>query len=277
MLLKLTYRNHLGEILEMGDGKGVFVNSHDLRDYKWNYNTIGDHIRSFNRRGVTNKTLPIIIVAPTESEALRLKNLLFTIAETDILSNVRGEILLDGYSYQCNIFGSKFSDWHHDKKLLTVSLSTVSDANVWTKELSSVVFSSEESDSEINSKKYNYGYSYGYRNPNFSQKFYNNSGIPLQFKITIDGECENPSISIGGHIYGVAVGVAKDEKLVINSIEQTVYKIGADGSKINCFDERETNSYIFEPIKQGESSVTWSGISSFTLTPIIERSTPEWL
>lgn len=97
-----------------------------------------------------------------------------------------------------------------------------------------------------------------------------------EFRLLIYGEAANPSISIGGHTYAINGHVAAGETLLIDSIKKTITLTTATGSKINWYDKRNRDSYIFEPIPAGQNAVIWSGDFGFDLTVIEKRSEPKW-
>lgn len=96
------------------------------------------------------------------------------------------------------------------------------------------------------------------------------------FRILIYGAVINPTVTIGGHAYTVNGAVGEGETLTIDSMTKTITLTTANGTKINYFDKRDRQNYIFQPIQPGQNAVTWSGDFGFELTVIEERSEPKW-
>lgn len=96
------------------------------------------------------------------------------------------------------------------------------------------------------------------------------------FRLLIYGAVTNPTIIIGGHSYTVNGAVGEGETLTIDSMAKTITLTTASGAKINYFDKRDRQNYIFQPIQPGQNAVTWSGDFGFELTVIEERSEPKW-
>ena len=92
----------------------------------------------------------------------------------------------------------------------------------------------------------------------------------------IYGTVENPSVTIGANTYTVNAKVGAGETLLVDSLAKTITLVNAYGQKINCFDKRSRESYIFEPIPSGMNTVSWSGNFKFELTVIEKRSEPRW-
>ena len=79
MLEKMTYRNHMNEEIDFGTN-GIFVNSNDLHDFAWNYQSKNNRISSFEM-GIVKKTIPVVIQCANEEEGIRIKNKLFEYAK----------------------------------------------------------------------------------------------------------------------------------------------------------------------------------------------------
>lgn len=132
MLEKLKYISSRKEEIAFGEN-GIFVNYNDLRDYDWSFEAVNNKISSFTK-GITEKTLPVIIKAGSEEEGLRIKNELFEIAEKDLLTHSHGKIVIGDYYLKCFIKGSKKSNYLIDKGYLETELKIVTDFPMWTKE-----------------------------------------------------------------------------------------------------------------------------------------------
>ena len=102
MLDVFKYENHLGEVIQFGEN-GVFANSNDLRDYSWQYDSDKNKIENF-RKGVVNKTIPIVIVAPTEEEGVEVRNKIFEVFEKDVVAEIPGKIIIGEYYMNAYIY-----------------------------------------------------------------------------------------------------------------------------------------------------------------------------
>ena len=103
----------------------------------------------------------------------------------------------------------------------------------------------------------------------------NTDFIETNFRMVIYGACENPEVIIAGHKYQVNVSIAENEYLTIDSVEKTIVLTHTDGTRENCFNSRNRDSYIFEKIPSGVSGVS-SGHFKFDVTLLEERSEPRW-
>lgn len=121
-----------------------------------------------------------------------------------------------------------------------------------------------------------YDYKYDYALPLKGQDITCNSVGENAFQIRIYGEAVNPSIIIGDHTYTINGTIGSGEILLIDSLARTITLTKADLQKVNFFDKRSRESYIFQPIPSGTQPVRWSGNFGFDLTVIEERSEPKW-
>ena len=123
---------------------------------------------------------------------------------------------------------------------------------------------------------YPYDYPYDYSVSHFFRNIVCDSIGDSNFRITIYGEAINPTIVIGDHIYTINGTVGKGESLLIDSVNKSITLTTATGTRVNWFDKRGRDYYIFEPIPAGKNSVRWSGDFGFNLTVIEKRSEPRW-
>lgn len=301
-LLEATYINHKGNKVAFGSGNGLFLNQHDLMNFSWNAQTRGNRIISMNRRGVRENTLPLVITGTSKEEACKLANDLFSICEADMQANKKGRIVVNGYNLNCFVRGQDFSDWSDISKCLKISAHIIRDS-VWYKALESITFNNSEIPLPVISepeqgveaspaassgdewtggdKGYYFGYPYDYPNTAYEYLFENKEDVPLSWRAIIYGATENPSFTIAGHEYKVNVLLGAGERLEITAKEaldeKTVYKYDADGNRTNCFANRSTTSYLFEPIPTKTSKITFASGLVWELQPIVERSAPKWL
>lgn len=127
-----------------------------------------------------------------------------------------------------------------------------------------------------NGAGYPYDFPYDYALPLISNNIFCESIGASDFRLLIYGEAANPSVIIGGHNYAINGTVGKGETLLIDSLTKTITLTTAAGNKINWFDKRGRENYIFEPIPTGKVGVNWSGSFGFDLTIIEKRSEPKW-
>lgn len=272
MLEKVKYINHLNESLEFGKN-GLFVNENDLHDFAWEITSQNDKISGF-KKGIVEKTIPVVLVSDSQEEAVVLKNKLFEIFEKDVLAVQPGKIIVGDYYLKCYAVESSKTDYLTEKRYLKVSLKISTDQPYWVKETSTKFdYESNLSDGDLD---FNKDFPYDYTSNLMNEKLINSNFTATNFRLNIYGSCVNPKITIAGHNYEVDTSIESNEYLTIDSVNKTIILTHTDGAKENCFKNRNKDSYIFEKIPEGTLNVSINGNFNFEVTLLEERGEPKW-
>ena len=249
-----------------------------MRDFTWSYTSKNNLLSSF-KKGVVKKTLAVTIVCASEEDGLAKRNKLFEVCEKDVLANNHGKIIIGDYYMRCFVVGSKKTGYLYNNHTMKVKLTVVTDFPAWVKE-STTAFRKNANVGRLNTGEYldypfDYPFDYAYE---FAIKnLINDDFVATNFRLIIYGSCSNPRIHIGGHEYLVNVDISSGEYLVIDSSEKTIMLVKGNGEKVNYFNKRSRNSYVFEKIPVGANTVSWEGEFGFDVTLLEERSEPKWI
>ena len=270
-----VYENHLGKRF-VGMENGVYLNTSDLRDYSWSYDTLNGRIARFYRPTKSRK-LPLVIIGKTGDEATEVKNRLFEIAEADIVAMIPGKIYSGEYYTQGYITASSKSKYLANKRFCKIDLTLTSADPVWYRE-KLYRFMPTPSTDVGEGFDYPYGYPYDYSSKTkTAQNIECDSISSNEFRLTFYGSVTNPSIKIGGHEYSITGEIGAGETLLVDSVAKKITLTSQIGQEHNWFDRRNRDSYIFEPIPSGYHTVSWDGSFGFDLTVIEKRSEPRWI
>ena len=273
MLEQLQYINHMNEILEFGKEK-LFVNSNDLRDFAWSITSKNDRISGF-KKGIVSKSIPIIIKCETAEEGYSLRNRLFEVCEKDVLALKHGKIIIGDYYLKCFVVESKKAEYliHQNYMKVTVKIST--DFPYWVRETSSMFnYGGGVSGADLD---FNRDFPFDYTSNLLGKQLNNPHFVASNFRIVIHGACDNPRITVGGHDYEISASIDENEYLTIDSTNKTIVLTHSDGSKDNCFNLRNRDSYIFQKIPSGILNVSASGTFKFDIIILEERGEPKWI
>lgn len=274
-LNNFVYENHLGQRFD-SLANGVYLNHSNILDYSWNYDVVNDRISRFYR-STTKRSLPLVVIGKTEEEAKAARTRLFEIAEADIFAMLPGKIYVGEHYSIGFITASKKSRYLYNKRYCNLNLEFTSADPAWYLERTHTFLpGSGETIGVGGGKDYPFDYKYDFVLSTNGGKISCNSIGNNAFKLLIYGEAVNPQIVIGGHVYAINGTVGKRETLLIDSLAKTITLTTALGNKINWFDKRGREDYIFEPIPAGMNTVTWLGQFGFNLTVIEKRSEPKW-
>ncbi len=273
MIEQVRYTNHRNEVLEFGKGK-LFVNENDLHNFAWAVTSKNDRISGF-KKGIVSKTIPVILKCDSAEEGLALRNKLFEVMEKDVLAVKHGTLSIGDYYLKCYVTESKKSEYLLDKGYMRISLKISTDFPYWIKETPSTF--NYGAGSEGTNLDFNRDFPSDYTSNLLGKKLNNTDFVESNFRIVIYGTCEQPEITVAGHLYSVDVSIAANEYLTIDSVKKTVVLKHTDGSTTNCFKLRNRDSYIFQKMPVGVSDVAASGQFKFDIVLLEERSEPKWI
>ena len=274
MLEKFIYETHSGLRFE-GLANGVYLNYNDLRDYSWSFDTINSRISRFYR-SVTSRKLPLVIKCDSAEKAIAVKHRLLDLCESDIEAKIPGKIFVGDCYTTGYITASSKSEYLINKQYCKITLTLTSDDSTWYRD-QTYVFNPQQVNVVGTGVDFPFDYPYDYPGISAGKNIKLDTIRGSAFRIRIYGYAENPAVNIGNHIYSISGTIGAKETLLIDSLSKTITLTTASGNKVNWFDNRNRDSYIFEPIPPGQVGVTWNGTFAFDLTTIEKRSEPRWI
>lgn len=274
MLDKMTYKNCVGETIEFGQGN-YLINENDIRDYEWKYTEYFGKVRNF-QKGITKKTLPVIIFGNTNRQVNELKNKLYSVIEKDVLAEKEGTLCIGEYKAKCYIYASKKTEYAINGNRCKMTLSLIFSDPSWTKE---EWYSLPYEESEDNKEwlDYEYDYEYDYAGISNTKTIQNKSYAASDFVIRLHGPAVNPRIIINNHERSANVSLLKGERLEIRSKTRQVIVVKNNGEIENVYSKRSTRDYIFEKIPTGNLEISTGGNYDAELCLIDTRSEPLWI
>lgn len=273
MLERIIFQNHMGEEIESGKG-GFYVNSNDLRDYTWTYEESSGRIVGF-KRGIAEKSIPIIILAESDNEAVSLKNKITVLSEKDIRDMKPGKIIIGNYYMQGFLFESKKKDYLINNRYLGATLKFVSDNPCWIKEKKIAYVKREPIPNGFLDYPYDYSYDYTPNNINCVE-LENEEVEACDFKAVIQGPCMNPGFYIGSQNYQIMTELSSYEYIVLDSMTRTVYKVSRTGRVENIWNSLNKEYDNFAKIPTGVHIMEAYDEFSFEITLYERRSEPKW-
>lgn len=274
-LNNFVYENHFGKRFDSLEN-GMYLVHSDILDYSWNFDVINNRISRFYRP-VTTRGLPLVVIGKTAAEAKEARNRLLEIVEADIHAILPGKIYIGEYYTSGFITASKKSRYLLNERYCNLNLEFTTADPAWFTERNYIFLKgNDDNAAAAYGIDYPFDYSYDYATTVKNKRINGGDIGSSKFRLKIYGDATDPAINIGGHIYSVNGTIQKGESLLIDSINKTITLTTAAGKKVNWFDKRNRESYVFEPIPPGNSSVNYSGTFGFDLTVIEERSEPKW-
>lgn len=276
----IAYENSKGTNIILNSGH-YFCSEQTLRSFKWNYtynvlpSNRGGSVSSFYKG--ENGISWTIAIFGENTEIQDYVDALANLFEYDVRVRTPGKLWIDNQYINVYVTEGQIMHMAFNKTQVVKSYTILPTNPFWcTEEKVSFTIGSGKSSSE-GVKRYNNRYPYKYGTGYSSQTIYNTSEVwDTPAVITIYGAVNNPEIQIAGHRYKVNVQVLANERIIINQIDKTIYKIGSSGTKTNIFHYRDRENDIFQYIPAGAANVVYSGDFGFDVTLMHQRSEPYW-
>lgn len=269
MLDRAKYVNNYGETIEFGTD-GIIADIKKVMDYEWNYDVIYKKLTNFNK-STKSSDIKVVVYG---TDAAEKANRMYYIFEKDIDLQNAGKLYVGDYYISGYIYASQKAMYSSDKTAIKCTLKFVPTSR-WIKETLrhfNVQVSSSTGQHDLD---YPHDAPFDYTSP-LDVLLKNNGYSASEFRLIVYGPATHPIVTIEGHEYDVDVDVARGEFLTIDSIEKTVFITNTKGETINCFSDRNRDSYIFEKIPTGNNSVAWNSDFQFDVLLLEARSEPKW-
>lgn len=275
----LYYKNSQGNVINFM-GPNIFAQQPEkLQNSSWKYSTLTEvnglsRIEDFHRE-LKETPLLLDIMCDSEEEFDAVMEDLNRCLEVDIETRTPGRIYWN--DYYMSMYGVAQGHAEYDEYFESVEkeLTILSAYPYWIKE-HSFDFYRKKTVTEEKAKEYNYDLPTDLLASISNDSVTNEHYISSNFRLRIKGPCVNPAITIANHTYKVNLTINADGILEVDSSTKTIMLIRGD-EKINCYKYRDKESYIFEHIPVGKSSVNWNGEFDFQLILLEERSEARWI
>lgn len=259
---QLTYNGSTGEIVEL-DGPLTYVGTGlGIRGRSWTY-SLGRRGISGQYRSAREATLTVDYTDLAECDRAR------GIFDRDVAAGSPGALSSGGWTQRAYIVKSEPSDRYHG--WVRASMTVLLLDGAWSMPHSSS-FEPASLASDYG-KAYDYGYPYDYGPPAPARSVEVPGTVPGPFRLVIWGRAVQPSITIGGNVYGFDISVPAGGYLLVDTLHDPVVElVTADGIRTDAFDCARrggglgSGTYAFEPIAPGTQLVSWDDSFGFDLT-----------
>lgn len=270
-------------------GSGVYAQDPEsLNASSWDYNEISgasgiNKIKRFYKK-TQSLNLTLDIMADSEVEFNRIMGTLRKAFDGDVRKLSPGKIWWNDYYKQAYIIETSHSDYDEIFESVTSKITVISLYPYWLKESVSSFPAMAETTGTMD-----YGMSGFYdgwdydKEMDFGQPDYVNVIHPSSvggsnFVIIFYGPASDPSVTIGDHEYQVYDDISEGEYIIVDSLNKKIKKHKHDGTEVNDFALRNRDSYIFEPIPDGDDiPVLKPKDLSVDIMLYNERSEPMWI
>ena len=269
--MEIKYINNSGNSVDLNKYPYKMLLS-DLLDGEWSYESSNNKIDSFYKE-IQSRSLKIDSHRNSGQSARSVQANLVDLFEADVVQNKRGRIYVDNYYMPCNIIKDKKTLWETNV-VVSSEFSLVTDYPYWIREKKITYERKQASDTGYLDYPYDYPYDYS---PNDIAVYLENTEVmPADFKLVIQGPCENPQVTIGQNKCQIMATLSSYEYIVLNSMDRTIYKVSSTGTVTNVFESLNRNYENFAKIPQGEHIISINGTFKTEITMYMKRSEPRW-
>lgn len=120
-------------------------------------------------------------------------------------------------------------------------------------------------------------YGFDYDQSEYIETVNNDCIGAANFEIIFFGPCINPTVTIGEHSYTLYVTLDAGEFARIDSKTKKITKHSVTGDVENIFHLRDKESYIFERIPEGSTTILRSKDMGMDISIFDERGEPDWI
>jgi len=277
----ITYENHLGESIVLGDGGIYHYTEAGVHARVWDYETSGNRVT-----GMRLQPLTFDIVIAQGGGTLADRDAIYAVLEADTAADVDGTMTVNGYSLRCRAVTSSADEWWHADYLVEESVTFLAADPYWRRETVYHFLPESADQQETTGLDLPTDLPFDLAGTSPASSFENTAVTPSAFRMTVFGPASSPGVWIGPNLHEVDVEVPSGSRLVIDSTRKaergrSVYIVDRFGTVTDCFAQRTagpqgSGSYIFERIPTGHVAVAWPQVFGFDLAVVDERTEPPW-
>lgn len=278
--MRIYYENSAGKCIELSTWPIMIQEPETLFGHQWAYETTEGSkmasITGFNM-GVVEKEATLSVFADSAEEFRSALDNLHEITEYDIQRLAAGKLYINDQYMSCYCFGIGFQEFDEDFETTDIEIFIATEYPFWCRDINTVYRKKEEPESGETYLDYPRNYLYNYKRSDATTGLLlNDHYTACGFRMTVQGSCVEPAITIDDHLYEVKTKVSDGEYMLIDSRTKTVKKYDKYGNEFDVFNSRNKESELFQKIPGGGNLVRWSGEFSFEITLFYERSEPKW-
>lgn len=271
--MKIIYMNSKKEEIEFE--KNTRLKKANLHNYSWGYEAtdqeFGKSVDKFTKN-VSEYELTIEVSGELDFRKKKIESI-YDIMQYDVVMNECGKICFGEWYLNCFAMSSKtYPNEKNSRTLQEIKL--VAPYPFWIREQKITYERKQASDTGYLDYPYDYPYDYS---PNDMAVYLENTEVmSADFKLVIQGPCENPQVTIGQNKCQIMTTLSSYEYIVLNSMDRTAYKVSSTGTVTNVFEALNRNYENFDRIPQGKHIISINGTFRMEITMYMKRSEPRW-
>lgn len=260
----------------------VFAQSPEtLTANQWSYSTISG-VNGLGRvkrffKDTQETSLVLSIMADTADEFNKIMYEIHRTFDRDIRRLKPGKLWWNGFYKEVFAVETSQDEFEELFEAVEREVSFISVYPFWVKKNTYQFLTMSENEGSLDYDESVLDYGFDYDLEEAIEVIENDCIDKANFEIIFYGPYENPSITVGEHIYELLTNLDAGDYAVINSLTKKIYQGDMYGNEENIFHLRPRDSYIFERIPEGTTTLSRDKDLRVDITIFDERGEPEWI
>lgn len=274
----IKYVNSFGDVLLLTDGAN-YAKYETLPAWELEAVLLNGRVAGLRNQKMTY-TLPVTILGEGTAEGVAARNDLYEIPARDVDASAPGRLYFNDWYIEGYMTASSVTNFWQSKRYAQYELTFTATEARWVRDTTSNYVDQQGQSVSGLDFPFDFPFDFGMSTNDKSVTNGNYTESPIMLRIY--GPATNPSVTIANNNYRLNISVGVGEYVEVDGMAYTVTHIKANGERVNAFGnivgdfERDSGSYIFQPIPAGDSAVSWSGNFNFDIVTHELRSEPKW-
>lgn len=276
--MNLYYEGSDGTVIDFMSGPLAAQEPESLVSSKWSYSTISgvNDLGKIKRfwKSTEERKLKVTVLADDVEEFNSVMYQMHRTFDRDIRQMTPGKLWWNDFYKE--VFAIE-SDHDAFEELMESVERTITFLSVYPYWIRKSTFQYLSYTGVAGALDYPMDYGFDYDQSEYIETVNNDCIGAANFEIIFFGPCINPTVTIGEHSYTLYVTLDAGEFARIDSKTKKITKHSVTGDVENIFHLRDKESYIFERIPEGSTTILRSKDLGVDISIFDERGEPDWI
>lgn len=276
--MNLYYEGSDGTVIDFMDGPLAAQEPESLVSSKWSYSTISgvNDLGKIKRfwKSTEERKLKVTVLADDVEEFDSVMYQMHRTFDRDIRQMTPGKLWWNDFYKEVFAIASDHDAFEELMESVERTITFLSVYPYWIRKTTIQCLSYTGVAGALD---YPMDYGFDYDQSEYIETVNNDCIGAANFEIIFFGPCINPTVTIGEHSYTLYVTLDAGEFARIDSKTKKITKHSVTGDVENIFHLRDKESYIFERIPEGSTTILRSKDLGMDISIFDERGEPDWI
>ena len=276
--MNLYYEGSDGTVIDFMDGPLAAQEPESLVSSKWSYSTISgvNDLGKIKRfwKSTEERKLKVTVLADNVEEFNAIMYQMHRTFDRDIRQMTPGKLWWNDFYKEVFAIESDHDAFEELMESVEKSITFISVYPYWIRRSTFQYLSYTGVTGTLD---FPMDYGFDYDQSEYIETVNNDCIGAANFEIIFFGPCINPTVTIGEHSYTLYVTLDAGEFARIDSKTKKITKHSVTGDVENIFHLRDKESYIFERIPEGSTTILRSKDLGVDISIFDERGEPDWI